>query len=301
MNRIRLPSWLDTPRARLGAGLLAGFLLVALVGPWCVGDPSASAAMPLSEPSWAHPFGTTGQGQDVLAQTVAGTRASLLGGLLIGLLVVAVGALVGVTAAFAGGKVDGALSLLTNVLLVVPSLPLAIVAAAWLPPGPMTIGAVLVATGWAWNARVVRMQALSLAAREYVLAARVAGESGWRIVVVELLPNLGSLLVAQLIGATTWAIGAQVGLEFLGLGEVGRMTWGANLYWAANDQALLTGAWWTFLPTGLSIALTAFALALLAGAVDEALTPALRAGRDWRRLLPRGMADAEEATPVVRS
>ena len=164
-------------------------------------------------------------------------------------------------------------------LLVVPSLPLAIVIAAYLPPGPFTIGLVLVGTGWAWNARVLRMQTLSLRERDYVLAARVSGEPHWRIIFVEMLPNMGPILLTQLVGATTYAIGAQVGLEFLGLGDVGRVTWGTNLYWASNDQALLTGAWWTFVPTGTCIALVGFALSLLNTSVDEATNPALRVER----------------------
>jgi hypothetical protein len=131
--------------------------------------------------------------------------------------------------------------LLVNVLLVVPSLPLAIVIAAYLPPGPFTVGLVLVGTGWAWNARVLRVQTLSLRERDFVLAARVSGEPHWRIIFVEMLPNMGPILLTQMVGATTYAIGAQVGLEFLGLGDVGTVTWGSNLYWASNDQAPIWG------------------------------------------------------------
>jgi peptide/nickel transport system permease protein len=264
-----------------------------------IGDPTEYVGIPHDAPSGAHPLGTTGQGQDVLAQTVAGTRASLAGGLLVGAAVVLVGALVGVTAGYVGGALDAALSLVTNVLLVVPSLPLAIVVAAYLPPGPWTVGLVLVATGWAWNARVLRAQALSLRERDHVLAARVAGESPARIIASELLPNMGPLLLSQFVGATTYAIGAQVGLEFLGMGDVARVTWGSNLYWAANDAALLTGAWWTFVPTGSCIALVALALSLLNTSVDEAANPALARERAWRRYLRGARVEPGAATPVV--
>jgi peptide/nickel transport system permease protein len=187
-------------------------------------------------------------------------------------------------------------------VLVLPSLPLAVVVAAYLPPSPFSVGAVLVLTGWAWNARVVRAQCLALRRREFVLAARMVGESPARVVFVELLPNLGSLLLSQFIGATTYALGAHVGLEFLGLGEVSRVTWGSNLYWASNDQALLTGAWWTFVPTGLCVAAVGGALALLQGAVDEALHPQLRAEQPWRAFLGRAgrVPPPDGATPVVR-
>jgi peptide/nickel transport system permease protein len=269
------------------------------LGPFVVGDPTAYVTVPYAEPSWAHWFGSTGQGQDVFAQTVAGTRASLLSGLLVGAAVVALGAAVGVTAGYFGGFVDDALSLLINVLLVVPALPLAIVIAAYLPPGLFTVGAVLVITGWAWNARVIRIQTLSMRERDFVSAARVAGESHARIIFVEMLPNMGPILLTQFVGATTYAIGAQVGLEFLGLGDISRVTWGSNLYWASNDQALLTGSWWTFVPTGTCIALVGFALSLLNTSVDEATNPALRVERSWRRFLRHVKVVPTGATPVV--
>lgn len=288
-----------SPRAQVGLVIFAMFFLVAAAGPSLVGDPLEYATIPHEEPSRSHWFGSTGQGQDVLAQTVVGTRSSLVGGLIVGAAVVIVGALVGVAAGYLGGRVDALLSLAINVLLVVPSLPLAIVLAAYLPPGPVTVGSVLVATGWAWNARVLRVQALSLRERDHVLAARIAGESPARIIVSELLPSLAPLLLSQFVGATTYAIGAQVGLEFLGLGDVGRVTWGSNLYWASNDQALLTGAWWTFVPTGTCIALVGFALSLLNTSVDEATNPALRIERNWRTFLRRSGVAPDGATPVV--
>lgn len=282
-----------------GALLLGAFVLLAVAGPGLVGDPDALVGMPHQPPSAAHWLGTTGQGQDVLAQTVVGTRVSLAIGFAVGLTVVLVGALVGVTAGYLGGAVDGALSLLVNVFLVLPGLPLAIVLAAYLPAGPATVALVLTITGWAWNARVVRAQALALRQRDFVAAAVVGGESPLRIIFVELLPNMTSLLVAQVIGSTVYAIGAQVGLEFLGLGDVSRVSWGTNLYWAANDSALLVGAWWTFVPTGLCVALVGFALTLLNAGFDEVTNPRLRTERAWRAwLLGRGLRPGR-STPVA--
>jgi peptide/nickel transport system permease protein len=288
-------------KAAVGAAMLAFFVVLALVGPWLVTDPDALVAAPHQPPSLAHLLGTTGQGQDVLAQTVCGARTSLALGFGVGLLTVAVGALIGVTAGYFGGWVDGALSLLTNVFLVLPPLPLAIVIAAYLPSGPFTIALVLTVTGWAWNARVLRAQALSLRQRDFVLAARVSGEGHLRIVLREILPNMTSLVLAQWIGSSVFAIGAEVGLEFLGLGDVSAATWGNNLYWATNDSALLIGAWWTFVPTGLCIALTGFALVMLNAGLDELLNPRLQQERSWRAwLLGRGVRPSFAATPVSR-
>jgi peptide/nickel transport system permease protein len=299
-----IAGWLEAIRrdrkASSGAAVLALFVLVGGVGPWIVGDPDALVGIPLQPPSGEHWLGTTGQGQDVLAQLVVGTRVSLAIGFAVGILVVLVGALVGVTAGYSGGRVDGLLSLLFNVFLVIPGLPLAIVIAAYLPSGPLTLGFVLVVTGWAWNARVLRAQTLAQRRRDFVAAAVVAGESSFRIVTREILPTMTSLLVAQVIGSTVYAIGAQVGLEFLGLGDVSTVTWGTNLYWAQNDSALLTGAWWTFVPTGLSVALVGFALTMLNSGFDEITNPRLQLERAWRSHLVRMRQEPTRSTPVVR-
>lgn len=287
-------------KALIGATILAAFAAVGIFGPWLVGDPAALVGIPLQPPSAAHLLGTNGQGQDVLAQLVAGTRVSLAIGFTVGLAVVLLGALVGVTAGYFGGRVDGLLSVFTNVFLVLPGMPLAIVIAAYLPSGPATLALVLIVTGWAWNARVLRAQTLALRRRDFVAAAVVAGESAPRILLVEILPNMMSVLVAQVIGSTTYAIGAQVGLEFLGLGDVSRVTWGTILYWAQNDSALLTGSWWTFAPAGLCVAVVGFALTLLNSGFDEITNPRLQLERAWRAHLARRGQVPGRSTPVAR-
>lgn len=265
-----------SPRARVGLLLVLGFVVLAMVGPLVVQDPDAFASRPLQPPSGAHWLGTNGQGQDVLAQTVVGARTTLIVALITGSLVVVVGSVIGGLAGFLGGRADDALSLLINVSLLLPGLPLMVVLAAWLPAGPASMTAVLVLTGWAWHARVLRSQTLTLRQRDFVAAARVSGEGTLRILVVEVLPNMGGLLASSFVGATVYAIGAQVGLEFLGLGDLGVVSWGTNLYWASNDQALLTGSWWTFVPTGLCVALVGFGLTLVNFGLDEITNPRLK-------------------------
>jgi peptide/nickel transport system permease protein len=298
-----LLGWVEAIRrdrkASIGAVILGMFVLVALVGPLFVGDPDALVGIPLQPPSLAHWLGTTGQGQDVFAQLVVGTRTSLAIGLAVGVIVVLVGALIGITAGYFGGRIDGLLSLFFNVFLVIPGLPLAIIIAAYLPSGPLTLAFVLVVTGWAWNARVMRSQTLAQRQRDFVSAAIVAGESNLRIITREILPTMTSLLVAQVIGSTVYAIGAQVGLEFLGLGDVSTVTWGTNLYWAQNDSALLTGAWWTFAPTGLCVALVGFALTMLNSGFDEITNPRLQLERVWRAHLAAHGREPGRSTPVV--
>jgi ABC-type dipeptide/oligopeptide/nickel transport system permease subunit len=251
------------PTVIFGLALLGLVALVALAGPALVSDPTAFVSAPHEPPSAAHWLGTNGRGQDVLAQTVAGARVTLAVGFAVGLAVTLIGSLVGTSASFFGGWIDQGLSVLINVFLLIPALPLAIVLAAYLPPTAWSIFLVLTLTGWAWNARLVRAEALSLRQRDFVQAALVGGDSSLRIITVEMLPNLVPLLLSCFINATVYAIGASVGLEFLGLGDLGAVTWGTNLYWASNDAALLTGSWWMFVPTGLGIALVGLALVMV--------------------------------------
>ena len=268
-------TFLRSRQVRIGLAILLGFVVLALIGPWLVADPTAFLARPHEPPSAAHWLGTSGQGQDVLAQTIAGARATLAIGFAVGFAVVLIAALVALTAAYAGGWIDDALTVVANVFLLIPGLPLAVVLAAYLPPGATTIALVLIVTGWAWHARVLRAQALAIRQKEYIHAAIVSGESALRIVAVEMLPNLLPVLASSFIGATTYAIGAQVGLEFLGLGDPGVVSWGTNLYWAANDAALMTGSWWLFVPTGTCIALVGFALVLVNFGIDQVADPRL--------------------------
>jgi peptide/nickel transport system permease protein len=288
------------PRAAWGFGLLGVFLAMALFGPSLVPhDPTAYLGAPNQPPSVEFWFGTTGEGKDVFSQTVAGARLTLWVGFTTGLLVIAIGAVLGATAGYFGGLVDDVLSLLTNVFLIIPGLPLAVVIAGYLPQGPKTILLVLVVTGWAWNARVLRAQTLTLREKDFVAAAIVAGESHARVILREILPNMTSLLASRFIDATIYAIGAQVGLEFLGLGDVAQVSWGTNLYWASNNGAVLTGAWWTLVPTGVCVALVGFAMAQINSAIDEVANPRLRAERRWRGLFRKRSLDSNSSTPVL--
>ena len=180
-----------------------------------------------------------------------------------------------------------------------PGLPLMVILASYLPPTPVTLLGVLVFTGWAWNARVIRSQMMTFRNRDFVSAAIISGEINIRIIVVEIMPRMLSLLASSFIGASIYAIGAQVGLEFLGLGDVATVTWGTNLYWASNDLALLTESWWTFVPTGLSIATVSFALTLINFGIDEVSNPRLISERLWRNKIPKDFIN-RGITPVYK-
>jgi ABC-type dipeptide/oligopeptide/nickel transport system ATPase component/ABC-type dipeptide/oligopeptide/nickel transport system permease subunit len=266
---------------KLGAGLgLAGLIvLFGLLGPLLTGDPATIRDIGLTPPGGEHLLGTTLTGQDVLAQLAHATRGSLWIGVLVGVMATVLSGLFGIVGAYAGGVVDEAFSLFSNVMLVIPGLPLVIVVAGFVPAdrrGTWTIALVLAITGWAAAARVLRAQTLSLRNRDYVAAARVSGERTWRVICVEILPNLLPVLASQFVFAVVLAILSEAGLSFLGLGAANSSTLGTMLYYAQNGFALQRQAWWWFVPPGLVIALFGGALALINFSIDEVVNPRLR-------------------------
>jgi peptide/nickel transport system permease protein len=265
-------------KVSFGLAVLALFVLLAIFGPLLFpGDPNAFSPDILQPPSAAHWLGTTQTGQDVLTQLLAGTRFSLIMGFVIGTLTMIVSVIIGLVSGYFGGWIDEVLSLFTNVFLVLPTLPLAILLAAFAAyRGPLTIVIVLVVTGWSWGARVLRAQTLSMRNRDYVEAAKASGENTLHIIFFEILPNEISIVAAELLGTVIYAILAETGLEFLGLGDITSTSWGTMLYWAGNNDALLLGAWWWFLPPGLFIAILGAGLAFINFGIDEIANPRLR-------------------------
>ena len=185
--------------------------------------------------------------------------------------------IVGVTAAFLGGVWDEVLSLVSNVFLVIPALPLLIVLLGYLPQkGQTATILVLSGLGWPWGARVIRAQTLAIRNRDFIAAARETGERTWRIMAFEIVPNEVSLIAANFVNTVLYAIGASVALAFIGLADLSSWSLGTMLYWAQSQQALQLGAWWWFVPPGLAVALIGTALVLLNTGIDELGNPRLR-------------------------
>ncbi len=301
--RAVLPTW--SSRLGIGLGLVTVIALFGIFGPLFVGDPDAIRDAGLAPPGDGHLLGLTQTGQDVFAQLAYATRGSLQIGLIVGVLATVLSAFFGVIGAYAGGAVDEVFSLFSNVMLVIPGLPLVIVIAGFVPPesrGAWTVALVLAITGWAASARVLRAQTLSLRNRDYVAAARVAGEKRWRIITVEILPNLLPLLASQFVFAVIAAILSEAGLSFLGLGASNSSTLGTMLYFAQNGFALQRSAWWWFVPPGLVIAMFGCGLALINFSIDEIINPKLRvAGRRRRAERPEAREVAEAGADVVLS
>lgn len=282
LRPLSIPGWvgilLSNRLAALGTIALLIIIIAAIFAPLLTPyNPTDMIDLPGQAPSAAHWFGTNQQGQDIFAQVVYGGRYSLLIGIGTGLATTFLAIGVGITAGYVGGWLDDALGLVMNVFLVIPQLPLLIILAAYIPvKGASAMIIVISLTGWAWGARVLRSQALALRGRDFVEAARVSGESTWRIIFAEIMPNMISLIASTFIFAFVGAILTESGLEFLGLGDVNTVSWGSTLYWAQNNNALLTGQWWHFLFPGLAIAVTATACIFVNYGIDAISNPRLR-------------------------
>jgi peptide/nickel transport system permease protein len=296
---VHVPGWLgllwSNPKSRGGLIVLSGMVLIAIFAPLiATHDPNGYSLFDARQaPSWHHPFGTTDQGSDVFSQVMIGTRSSLLLGVSAAALAMVLATSLGILAAYSGGIVDEFINFLTNVFLVIPTIPLLVVVSAYLQTrGTGTMVFILALTLWAFEARILRGQALSLRNRDFVQAAKVAGEPTWRIVFGELMPNMISRIAAGFVLVFYVAILTAAGLEFLGLGDMQHTSWGVTLYWAQVNSTVLQGEWWPFVFPGLFLALTVASLVFILAGLDEVSNPRLRVEshhrRAWRSLMLGG-------------
>ncbi|TPK60929.1 ABC transporter permease [Mesorhizobium sp. B2-4-15] len=290
---------LHQKKAVLGiAILLVLFVLAAfapIIAPY---SPEQRVARSHQPPTIEHIMGTTKMGRDVFSQFVWGARSSLSVGVAAGVAITILGTVIGLIGGYIGGWVDRSLDLLTNAVLVIPNLPLLILLAAFAGTvGPSVIIVIITLTSWPWGARMTRSQTLAIKNREFVIAARMVGESKFRAALVEILPNLLPLIGINLIGSIIFAIVTQTTLEYLGFGDPLHVTWGTMLYNAQNSSAILVGAWWDVAAPCAGIALVGLGLALINFTLDEIANPQLRSGpalSRWVRLT-RERAKALEA------
>jgi peptide/nickel transport system permease protein len=329
---LRLPR---SPKVIAGLVILLVFAVIAVIGAWIapyspnltneswvqhvlVGGTGPGThikadyyPLPLP-PSPAHWLGTTVFAQDVWSQLLVSTRATVAVGLLAAAISTVLSIIVGVTAGYLGGGADEGLSLVGNVFLAIPGLPLLIVLADYVPAAGTSVflvSLIIAITAWAYSSRVLRAQTLSLRNRDFVEAARVSGEGRVRIILVEILPNLIPIVAASFLFTTLYAIGAYVAISFLGLAgsptssPPGLWNWGDMLRETFANNAVRGGWWWWWAPPGLCIALLGTSLALLNFGIDEFINPRLRVAGLSRKAARRlGISRRPKLglTPVVR-
>jgi len=265
--------------------LLTFLVLLAIFGPMIDStDPVAQNLTVNTSPSmdYGYWFGTTTFGEDVFAQFVNGLRATFFVGLLGGGIACLIGMSVGFIAGYMGGWVDELLNMLTNIFLVIPTLALLLVISSYLQRSwPEARGvffeSVFVGlTAWPWAARAIRAQTFSLRSRDFVDLAKLTGRRGWKIIVMEIAPNMSSYLMLTFILLFGNAILIAASLDFIGLGPTSGMSLGLMMFNSVTWAALLLGIWWWFIPPGIGIMATVGALYVMNVGLDEIFNPKLR-------------------------
>jgi peptide/nickel transport system permease protein len=282
---------LRDPRGAVGLAILVLFTFVSVFAPWLAPqNPNAASSFSssiLGAPSTAHWLGTDEDGRDVLSELILGTQTTMLVGFVAAVVSTVIGTAVGVIGGYVGGWTDRLLTLLDDWFLVLPVIPVTILAATLLGPKadslPLGQTSVLILViglfGWAGTSRIVRAHVLTLKERAFVERSRTLGASHWRIMRRQILPNVIPLVSANAVIYVSLAILTESTLSFLGLGDPNRFSWGRMLDSAYTSGAAASGAWAYFLPPGICIALAVLGFSLLGHAIEHLVDPRLRERR----------------------
>ncbi|GAB7545591.1 MULTISPECIES: ABC transporter permease [Cupriavidus] len=261
--------------AVLGMVVLVGFAVLALFGPWMAGhDPwdmvQQPFLQPMQEPGFA--MGTDTMGRDILAGVIHGARISLLIGVVSTVVSLLIGVTLGAISGYFGGWIDAALMRFTELFQAVPSFALALVLVAIFEPSIGSIVAAIAIVSWPPVARLVRSEFLTLRQRDFVQAAKLAGQSTPRIILSQILPNASSPIVVMASLMVATAILLESSLSFLGLGDPNHMSWG---YMVGSARTVLRQAWWMAVFPGTAILLTVLALNMVGEGLNDALNARL--------------------------
>jgi len=262
----------------VGLAIVAVFVGLALTAPWLTSyRVTELAGRPLEAPSAAHLLGTNGVGQDLATQLLNGARVSLFVAVLAGGGTLLIGALIGMVAGWAGGLVDAVLMRMVDLVLVVPKVPLLIVIGTYAGPSLPVISLIIALTGWPPTARIVRSQVLSLRRRAHIKAAVGFGATSRQVLRRHILPEVGLILTAGLVGAAGRAIAFEAGLAFLGLGDPGRASWGAILRDSIGFGGIFfTDAWkWWLVPPVAAVSLLLLGVTFVGVGLEQRINPRL--------------------------
>jgi len=266
----------------VGLAILMFLVLTAVFAPYISPyDPYTRVDRPLRPPSDKYLLGTNDIGQDIFSELIYGTRVSLTIGFLAAIFTVVIGTLVGVVSGFMGGSVDEVLMRFTDVIMILPSIPLLILLMAIFGRQSYLIMILAISiTGWTGTARMVRSSTMSIEERTYVEASKAIGAGEGHIILKHVLPNVSPLIIATMIYQVAGAMMSEAGLSFLGLGDPGHKSWGMVLHYAQTSGGWYANqgypAWWWIIPPGLLIAFTVASLVLIGQTMEEIINPRLR-------------------------
>ena len=262
--RSRLLACFQDKTVAAGAIILLFFGLMALLAPVLAPyDPHDLVAAPYLKPSADHWLGTNDVGQDILSEILYGARVSLAIGMTAALAVTVLGTVIGLLGGYFRGVVDHVLTLLTNVALTIPSLPLTILLVAFVKAGLGGMVLAICITSWPGTARVVRARVLQIRELPYIQIEKTLGAGSLRILVRHILPNLQDIVLTRCVMSVGSAMLMETSLSFLGLGTFATKSWGNVIHFAFFRNGVINNAWWWYLPPILCISLCMLGFLLL--------------------------------------
>ena len=260
---------------RAGLILFVLVLLVVLFAPQLVPfDPYDLGDDLLVPPGTAgHLLGTTNMGQDILSMLIYGSRASLAIGIVAAAISGVIGTLVGAVAGFYGGKLDKVINEVINVFLMIPGFFLVLIIVAMFGSSMVNVMFVIGLTSWPSNARMMRVQAMSIKERTFVKSAVAMGESKRQILFKYIIPNGLFPVIANTTMGVAKAILTEASLSFLGLGDPNVISWGQMIF---DGKQYLTSGWWMSTFAGLCIMLIVMIFYLIGDGLNYALNPKMK-------------------------
>ena len=268
--------WPEYKKSKMGvAGIVIVVIMVMaiLLAPvLATHDPyeySADLSGTWLPPSFSHLLGTNSVGQDIWSSLLYAGRISLAIGVIAAIGATLIGTILGVIAGYFGGLADEIITRISDVLLILPRIPLYIIIAFLVGPGFWTIIMVVVSLGWTRNARQVRAQTLSCKQYQFVERSRSQGASNIHIMWNHILPNVAGLVIANFVLEVVTVIMLEAGLSFLGLGDPLHKSWGVMLHFAQIDGSFSHNAWWWWLPPGICIALIGTAFSFIGNTLND--------------------------------
>jgi peptide/nickel transport system permease protein len=269
---------LSRPQAIVGVTIIGLFVLVGVFGPMLIDDPKEQVGEVFERPSGSHLLGLDGGGSDMVRLLIEGSRISLIVGFAAAVVSALIGGLIGLVSGFFGGKTDIVLMRITDYFLVIPDVPLMVVAAALFGRSLTNIILIIGVIYWTTTARLIRAQVKSLRERVYVRRSRSLGAGNLRLIGKHIVPQIAPLLVANTVLLVAAAIFAETFITFLGLGDPSLISWGRLIENSFTDDAILNDAWWTIVPPGVCVAIVVLALTMTGSAIEDALNPRLAVG-----------------------
>jgi peptide/nickel transport system permease protein len=269
---------LRQPQTIVGLSVIAAFVVIAILSPVLAPNAKEQVGPVFDPPSSAHWLGTDGGGADMVKLLIAGTRVSLIVGFCAAVVSAFIGGTVGLASGFFGGKTDTILMRFTDYVIVIPDVPLMIVAAALFGRSLTNIILIIGVIYWTTTARLIRAQVKSVRERVYVKRSRALGAGNSRLVGKHILPQVAPLLIANTVLLVAYAIFAETFITFLGLGDPSLISWGRLIENAFTDDALLNDAWWAIVPPGVCVAIVVLACTMVGQALEESLNPRLSVG-----------------------